>query len=200
VLLGEVVTTLALTPGTPIGERCGSCTLCLEACPTSAFDAPFVLDPRRCISYLTIEHRKETPEALRPLVGEHLFGCDVCQDVCPFNHAATTQASRPLRGSVRAQYAPLPFWSEASLEALVDLTDEDFHARLEGSPVRRATPAGLVRNAVTVLANRRDPRYRALFERVARGHRDAAVREHARWALRLLEKGEGDEVGSQGDR
>jgi epoxyqueuosine reductase len=219
VLLGEVVTTLELPAGVPMAERCGSCTLCLDACPTGAFDAPFVLDPRKCISYWTIEHRGETPAELRPFIGEHLFGCDVCQDVCPYNRAAVAPSgergrapSGPrarlagdgprarLAGDVRAQYAPLPVWSEISLDELIELTEEAFHTRLEGSPVRRATRAGLSRNAVTVLANRRDPRYRALFERVARGHPDAVVREHAQWALDQLASHHDPKVASTENR
>src|SRR5215469_1238298 len=94
VLLGEVVTTLELRPtGQPIAERCGSCTRCLDACPTSAFERPFVLDPRRCVSYLTIEHRSAIPVHLRAGVGEHLFGCDDCQTVCPFNAGARARSA-----------------------------------------------------------------------------------------------------------
>jgi epoxyqueuosine reductase len=178
VLLGEVVTTLALTPGVPMAERCGSCTLCLDACPTRAFDAPFVLDPRRCVSYLTIELRGPMPEELRAGVGEHLFGCDVCQDVCPYNRTA---------GETKPRYLPFERWKDTSLEELTRLDDASYEALVTGSPTKRATKAGLARNAVTVLANRRHPRYRSLLEKTAREHPDEAVREHAAWGLMLLD-------------
>jgi epoxyqueuosine reductase len=178
VLLGEVVTTLELAPGTPMAERCGSCTLCLESCPTQAFDRAFVLDPRRCIAYLTIELRGAMPIERRLGVGEHLFGCDICQEACPYNRARD--------GEVPPRYLPLERWRELSLEELVDLGEERFWALTEGSPLKRATRQGLARNAVTILAGRRQPRYRALLERAARQHHDPVVREHAAWGLELL--------------
>jgi epoxyqueuosine reductase len=181
VLLGEVVTTLELAPDTPMAERCGSCTLCLDACPTGAFDRAFVLDPRRCISYLTIELRGPMPAPQRLDVGEHLFGCDTCQDVCPYNRARD--------GAVPPRYLPLERWRELSLEELVDLDEERFRMLTEGSPLKRATREGLARNALTILAGRRQLRYRALLEKAARGHADAVVRAHAAWGLELLAEG-----------
>jgi epoxyqueuosine reductase len=181
VLLGEVVTTLELVPDMPMAERCGSCTLCLDACPTQAFDGAFVLDPRRCISYLTIELRGAMPAEQRLGVAEHLFGCDVCQDVCPYNRARA--------GDVPPRYLPLERWRELSLEELVDLDEERFRILTEGSPLKRATRHGLARNAITILAGRRHARYHALLERVAREHQDPVVREHAAWGLGLLAAG-----------
>jgi epoxyqueuosine reductase len=178
VLLGEVVTTLELRPDVPMDSRCGSCTLCIDACPTGAFDRAFVLDPRRCIAYLTIELRGPMPSDLRLGVGEHLFGCDVCQEVCPYNRAR--------EGEVSARYWPLERWRELSLEQLVDLDEEGFRRLTEGSPLKRATRQGLARNAVTVLAGRRHPRDRPFLERVSREHPDAVVREHASWGLGLF--------------
>jgi epoxyqueuosine reductase len=179
VLLGEVVTTLPLKPDVPMAERCGSCSLCLEACPTDAFDRPFVLDPRRCVSYLTIELRGPMPAELRPGVGEHLFGCDDCQDVCPYNRAA---------GETKPRYLPFSRWSETTLEGLADLDRDSYEALVVGSPLKRATREGLARNAITVLANRREPRYREFLEKAAREHPDPAVREHAAWGLSLLDE------------
>jgi epoxyqueuosine reductase len=177
VLLGEVVTTLDLVPDEPLAERCGLCTRCLDACPTSAFEAPFVLDARLCLSYLTVELRGAMPEPLRSSVGDRLFGCDTCQDVCPHNAALE-------KG--QAAYAPLDRWKETSIEAIAEV-DRAGHARLvSGSAVTRARHEGLVRNAVTVLANRCDPALRPLFERLAERRGQPSVREHAIGALRRL--------------
>jgi epoxyqueuosine reductase len=188
VLLGEVVTTLELTPDVPMNERCGSCSLCIDACPTGAFDRPFVLDPRRCVSYLTIELPGAIPRELRAGVGEHLFGCDVCQEVCPYNRPGEPKNRDEKPATPRpSRYRPLARWYGETMESLAALDESRFQALAGGSPVKRATWAGLVRNAVTVLANRRDPRYKELFQRLAREHPDGAVREHAGWALTVLE-------------
>ena len=176
-LLGEVVTTLSLRADAPIAERCGSCTRCLDACPTSAFVAPFVLDPRRCIAYLTIEQRDAPPEELREAIGEHLFGCDDCQDVCPFNRAAAPPAEKT------APFAPHPRWSEIGLDDLARLDEAGWTEAALGTPIHRAGRVGMARNVVVVAANRlrRDPEdataRRAID--VARGHDDAMVRDLA---------------------
>jgi epoxyqueuosine reductase len=147
-LLGEVVTTLALVPDTPIAERCGACTRCLDACPTQAFAAPFVLDPRRCISYWTIEQAGAAPEALREAIGEHLFGCDVCQEVCPFNRTA------PPAEEKTAPFRPLDRWKGVDLADLAALTEPRWRALATGTPIHRARWAGLARNAALVAENR----------------------------------------------
>lgn len=141
VLLGEVVTTLDLEPGEPMADRCGSCTRCLDACPTDAFDAPFVLDPRRCIAYLTIED----PMSEGPDVGGHLFGCDDCQTVCPYNRAPVSQGdgARPFR--------PLSIWSQTSLEELATMDEARFRETTLGSPLFRAGRDGLARSARRVI-------------------------------------------------
>jgi epoxyqueuosine reductase len=141
--IGLVLTTAALPADGVQPDHCGTCTACLDACPTAAFDAPYTLDARRCISYLTIEHRGPIPPELHAPIGEWLFGCDVCQDVCPWNRHAPP-ATR------RTPAAPPP-----PPEALVALTDDDFRARFRGSPLKRARRAGIARNAAIVLANRR---------------------------------------------
>jgi epoxyqueuosine reductase len=193
-LLGEVVTNLVLTPGTPIEERCGSCTRCLDACPTSAFEAPFVLDPRRCLAYVTIEARGEPTPSVAEAAGEHLFGCDVCQEVCPFNKAATPAVDpRP--------FAPLPRWGGMGLAELARLDDAGFVRTTEGSPLRRAGRAGLARNAVLVAASRlaRGSRGEAAPDRlqaeaaeviaVGLAHDDPMVREVTAAAVRRIEGG-----------
>jgi epoxyqueuosine reductase len=154
VLLGEVVTTLELEPGEPMTERCGACTRCLDACPTGAFPAPFVLDARRCVSYLTIEQKTAIDPELRPGVGQHLFGCDDCQTVCPFN--AGMGARAPLTDEDGDPFAPLERWSRVRLEDLLSLDDAAWRVVSEGTPLKRAGRLGVARNAAIVLGNRGD--------------------------------------------
>jgi epoxyqueuosine reductase len=183
VLLGEVVTTLEVEPDPPMTDRCGTCTRCLDACPTGAFDAPFVLDPRRCIAYLTIEHRGPIDESLRPAVGEHLFGCDDCQTVCPFNSA---RARGRNAGAVDPRMVTDPRWATTRLEDLMTLDDAGFARLREGSAIGRATRVGLARNAAIVLGNRREIESWDSLNHAA-GHHDAAVvREAAAWSLAQL--------------
>lgn len=179
VLLGEVVTTLVIEPDPPISERCGSCTRCLDACPTHAFDAAFVLDPRRCISYLTIEHRSAIDEELRPSIGAHLFGCDDCQTVCPFN----ASRGRRARSELDARFSADGRWQDTELEDLLTLDEEGFLRLREGSPVGRATRAGLARNAAIVLGNRGDPSAVPALEHARTEHDSEIVREAAGWAV-----------------
>ncbi len=186
-MLGEVVTTCELVADTPMTERCGSCTRCLDVCPTQAFVAPFKLDPRKCISYLTIEAKTAPAEELRAGVGEHLFGCDDCQDVCPFNRTASPPLERT------QEFAPLPQWQRVTLEDLVKMDDAGFEAVTPGSPLRRARRSGLARNAALVAANRLasgkgdDADERCL--KVAEAHEDPSVREVAAWGARRIAPG-----------
>ncbi len=143
-LLGEVVTTLELAAGTPMTERCGSCTRCLDACPTGAFDAPFVLDPRRCVSYFSIEAPGDVDEELARRAGSRLFGCDDCQAVCPFNRTGP-----PLLSATRP-FHPLDRWRDAALSDLVCADEAAFESLTEGSPLRRAGRLGLALDAVRV--------------------------------------------------
>jgi epoxyqueuosine reductase len=146
VLLGEVLTSLVVPEDLPMNERCGSCTRCLDVCPTQAFPEPFVLDPRKCIAYWTIEHRGAFDEAQAASVGEHLFGCDDCQTVCPFN------ASKHRPPASTSAFEPHARWSETSLELLTDPVQAE--AQIAESPLRRALPEGIARNAQAVLRNR----------------------------------------------
>jgi len=197
-LLGEVVTTLALTPGVPIAERCGACTRCLDACPTNAFQAPFVLDARKCISYLTIEQYEAPPEELREAIGEHLFGCDVCQEVCPYNRTAPPDAEKT------KPFRPLPRWSKTSLLDLVTIAEDTFPTEIQGTPVRRARRGGLARNAAIVAANRISraadataaEEDRRALERGAE-HDDPAAQEVSVWGLlRAKQAGSSVDEGS----
>lgn len=184
VLLGEVVTTLELEPGEPMTERCGSCTRCLEACPTQAFAAPFVLDARRCVSYLTIEHKSAIDPALRGGMGDHLFGCDDCQTVCPFN--AGLGARAPLRDEDGDPFAPLERWSRLRVEELLSLDDAAWRAVSEGSPLKRAGRGSVARNAAIALGNRGDPGALPALQRAATSHDDPVVREAASWAMNRI--------------
>ncbi|MCS6901411.1 MAG: tRNA epoxyqueuosine(34) reductase QueG [Myxococcales bacterium] len=177
-LLGEVVTTLELPPGEPMTERCGSCTRCLDACPTGAFPAPFVLDTRRCISALTIEHRGPLDEPIHSSLGEHLFGCDVCQEVCPFNR------TRPPPPERTRLFAPLSRWQQMTPEQLLEATDLD--ALRKGSPLYRCPPAELLRNALSVLVHRNARNALPAIQRLAREHPEPWLRAHARQAAEAL--------------
>jgi epoxyqueuosine reductase len=146
--LGALFLDLALHPDAPFAaDRCGSCTRCLDACPTEAFVAPRTLDATRCISYLTIEHRSEIADELQPLMGDLIYGCDICQDVCPWNHRFATELGDPALAARPENERPDP-------AELITLTDEAFRQRFKGSPIKRAKRSGLARNAAIALKNR----------------------------------------------
>jgi epoxyqueuosine reductase len=170
--IGTVLTTAELEPDGALPDRCGTCTRCLDACPTGAFVGPFVLDSRRCIAYLTIEHRGSIPPALRPGVGAWTFGCDVCQDVCPWNR----------RAPVTGEAAFRPRRHPAPAEVLA-LDEAGYCEGFRGSPLKRARRAGLARNAAVVLGNRRAAEDVPVLGAAALGHPEPAVRSHAAWAL-----------------
>ena len=182
VLLGEVVTTLALVPDEPMTERCGACTRCLEACPTQAFARPFELDAQKCIAYLTIELRGPMPVELRAGVGEHLFGCDDCQTVCPFNASA-----RPRDIAKTRLFEPHPLFETLTEAELLALDEAQWSALFEGSPLKRAELVGIARDAAIVLGNRGDASARPALERASQTHPSAVVREAATWALEQLD-------------
>ncbi len=155
-------------------DHCGSCTACLDACPTDAFVAPYVLDSRRCISYLTIELRDAVPETLREGIGDWVFGCDVCQDVCPWNHRVPAGED--------ADFTPRPDSDPMPLAALFDLDEAGFRKRFRGSPLWRARRRGLLRNAAINLGNRPTPEgERALAKGIIDS--EPLVRGAAAWAL-----------------
>lgn len=183
VLLGEVLTTLQLEPGLPITQRCGACTRCLEACPTGAFAAPFVLDARRCIAYTSIEHEGVIDDDVAHRTGSWLFGCDECQTVCPFNAGKQV-------GAATEAFRPHPRWRDVSLVALLaagSASDPDAaHDLLRGTPLGRAGARGLARNAAIVLESEGftegSAEQRALAHAASSSPHDD-VREHARRAL-----------------
>ncbi len=176
-LLGEIFTTADLPPDNSARAHCGSCTACIDVCPTGAIVAPYVVDARRCISYLTIECRGFIPHALRPLMGNRIFGCDDCQAVCPWNRHAV--APSPDLLAPRSENV-LP-----RLEELLALDETAFRRRFRKSPVRRAGRGGLLRNVAIAMGNSGDARY---TEQLACALHDAEplVRGHAAWALARL--------------
>src|ERR1700733_6404705 len=192
--LGVIVTTLALEPSVapemPAPDLCGTCTRCLDACPTEAFPEPYVLDARRCISYLTVELRTDIPEEFRPQMGRAVIGCDICQEVCPWNRKApiTRLAAFQPRDTLEngnSLVAP-------ELEWLVSVSQQEFSAIFRRSAAKRAKWRGLVRNACVALGNSgitpdqdAHPRVVRLLDRLASAE-DPLISGHARWALARL--------------
>jgi epoxyqueuosine reductase len=173
--IGIVLTTAMLEPTLEQPDRCGTCTACLDACPTRAFVAPYVLDARRCLSYLTIEHRDDIPLDLAPQIRDWVFGCDVCQEVCPWNRRAPTTREPALTPA-----GPL-----GSIASLLDLDEGSFRARFRPSAIARAKRRGLVRNAALMLGNRRDPESEPALRRLT-ADSDPVIRRAAAWALGRL--------------
>ncbi len=207
--LGVILTSLDLTPSrtpaeAPPADLCGNCRQCLDACPTEALVEPYVLDARRCISYLTVELRGNIPEEFREAMGRHVYGCDICQDVCPFNrkapatHLAEFQPRGGNAATPRERGRPiLPFGGESlfepRLEWLAGMSEEGFREVFHGSAMKRAKWKGLVRNACIALGNSKlapdapeRGRVLAVLQRLA-GAAEPAIAESARWALRRIQ-------------
>ncbi len=175
-LLGQIITDLALTPDAPLLKSCGQCTRCMPACPTDAIVAPYVVDNRRCISYLTIEHRGAIPHELRAGMRNWVFGCDICQEVCPVNRKA--KASDDPNFGRRDLTA-------VDLIELLEMTEDEFRARFAGTPMMRAKWAGMQRNACVALGNVGDTSAVPALGRAVSTSMGLAplVRQHAAWAL-----------------
>jgi epoxyqueuosine reductase len=175
--LAEIITTLALEPDTQALEQCGSCRRCLDACPTGALVDAGVMDSTRCISYLTIELRGAIPVDLRPAIGNHVYGCDICQDVCPYNQPAETSTDRAWQAR-----------DGLNLPRLVDLwnrSDDELRRLLKGSPIKRAKITGLRRNIAVAIGNSGDPEALDALRRRREDQPaadDAMVKEHIAWA------------------
>ncbi|MFV0383825.1 tRNA epoxyqueuosine(34) reductase QueG [Paracoccus sp. (in: a-proteobacteria)] len=173
--LGAIFTTIALPPDAPEVSHCGTCRACLDICPTGAFPAPYRLDARRCISYLTIEHKGPVDPDLRPLLGNRVYGCDDCLAVCPWNKFAQAGTEMRYRGVVSAP----------ALAELAGLDDAGFRQRFAGSPVKRIGRDRLVRNVLYAIGNSGDPGLRGVAQRLT-GDPDPVVAEAARWAVARL--------------
>jgi epoxyqueuosine reductase len=194
--LGTLLLGLDLEPDRAAPGRCGTCARCLDACPTRAFPAPYLLDARRCISYLTIELRGPIPRELRRPMGEMVFGCDICQDVCPWNERAARREPPATEPAFRARPG-LASGRREDLEALVTLTEEAFRERFRGSPVKRAKRGGLARNACVALGNRGDPASAPVLLRALADDPEPLVRGHAAWALGQIALRAGAEAATE---
>jgi epoxyqueuosine reductase len=177
--LGELLTTLDLAPDAAPPDRCGTCSRCIEACPTDAIvpspDGRFELDARLCISYFTIELRSSIPEAWRPAIGTHVFGCDICQDVCPWNRRAAVSKDDAF---LARAFAP-------PLERLASLSEVEFRDLFRDTPLSRAKYRGFLRNVAVAMGNARIEKFRAPLGKLAASE-DALIAEHARWGLAQL--------------
>jgi epoxyqueuosine reductase len=179
-LLGALLLDLELTPDAPHDtSHCGKCTRCLDACPTEAFAGPGVLDARRCISYLTIELRNPIPKELRPGLKDWVFGCDICQEVCPWNRKAPSLPEPALQSQ--------PELATLDLVGLLRLSQREFEERFGATPLERPGRAGLLRNAALVLGNRRDPAALPALEQALEDP-EPLVREAAQWAIQEIHR------------
>jgi len=177
--LGVIITSLELTPDIPAPDRCGTCTRCIDACPTQALIAPCELDSNKCISYLTIEKRGAIPDELREGTGRQVFGCDICQDVCPWNRKAPA--------SEKAEFQPRAGLVNPALAWLAEISEEEFREQFRGSPVKRTKHSGLRRNALVAIGNSGDPSLIPIAERATHDP-DPVIAEAAHWAKRQLLK------------
>jgi epoxyqueuosine reductase len=176
--LGELLISLEIEPDGPPPDRCGTCTRCIDACPTGALvPSPrgYTVDSRLCVSYFTIELRGAIPEAVRGRMGPHVFGCDICQDVCPWNRRAPVSAA--------VEFQPREF--APALERLAQLSEQEFRQMFEGTPVTRARYTGFLRNVAVAMGQTPQERYRPILEQLVRNSHPL-VAEHARWALGQL--------------
>jgi epoxyqueuosine reductase len=174
VFLGQVITDLELEPDKPLAKTCGNCVRCIDDCPTGAIVAPYVIDNRRCISFLTIELRGPIPRELRPVMGDWVFGCDICQDVCPVNRKAQTT----LEPAFRKRHD----FDAPALIPLLNLDDDGFRERFRNSPVKRAKRVGLQRNVCIALGNIGDEQAVPALANALRSS-ESLVKIHAAWAL-----------------
>jgi epoxyqueuosine reductase len=176
--LGVILTSLELTPDLPAPDRCGTCTRCIDACPTDAILAPYQLDSNKCIAYLTIEKRGSIPEKLRAGIGHHVFGCDICQDVCPWNRKAPATNA--------PEFQPRPGLVNPALAWLAEMSEEEFRQGFHGSPIRRTKRSGLRRNAAIAMGNSGNREFLPQLEKMA-ADQNQAVAESARWAKARLQ-------------
>ena len=177
--LGVIITSLELMPDLPAPDRCGTCTRCIDACPTNAFVGPHQLDSNKCIAYLTIEKRGAIPEELREGIGHQVFGCDICQDVCPWNRKAPA--------TDKPEFQPREGFINPALVWLAEISEEEFRQVFRGSPLKRAKRDGLRRNALIAIGNGGDSSTLALVTRNT-SDPNPAVADAANWAANKLKR------------
>ena len=175
--IGEIITNLELDYDALAPDRCGSCNKCMEACPTDAILEPYVLDSRRCISYLTIELKNDIPVEFRDGIGNHVFGCDICQDVCPWNRKAQTTTD--------IEFQPRESLVNPSLEYLAGMSIEEFKTLFKNSPIKRSRYKGFIRNVVIAMGNSGDSRFIPILKKLSE-HEENLIASHAKWALTKL--------------
>jgi epoxyqueuosine reductase len=182
VLLGEIVLDLDLEPDAPLDRSCGQCAICIDRCPTGAIVAPYEIDAPRCLSFQTIEQRGPIPRELRAALGDWIFGCDVCQEVCPYDRAAIRQPDPVFAPrAIDNAYPSLPW--------LLEMSETAFRETYRGTPVIRAKRPGLARNAAVALGNTRDDAAIAPLAAALAGHDSSLVRLHAAWSLGRFDAG-----------
>ncbi|MGA2963152.1 MAG: tRNA epoxyqueuosine(34) reductase QueG [Candidatus Korobacteraceae bacterium] len=191
IFLGVLLTSLPLPPDLPAPDRCGSCTRCLDACPTGALPLPYQMDASRCIAYLTIEKRGSIPTGLRAGIGRNIFGCDICQDVCPWNRRAASagdnsgKPSAELASTAIAELTPRKHFVNPELRRLAAMSEEEFRSTFRHSPVNRAKYEGLMRNVIVAMGNSGDPSFIPELEALAHSG-NSVLTEHAQWSLGIL--------------
>ena len=174
----------------PAPDRCGTCTRCIDACPTDAFVGPYQLDANRCIAYFTIEKRGSIPEEMREGIGRHVFGCDICQDVCPWNRKAPA--------SMATEFQPQAEFVNPVLKWLAQISPAEFSEKFRGSPLKRTKRNGIRRNAVVAMGNSGNSQFLPVLAELTRDE-DGVISEHARWAenkLRTENQQPGTEISS----
>ena len=176
ILLGQVITDLQLEPDSPLKKTCGECVRCIDACPTGAITAPYVVDNARCISYQTIENRGAIPIDMRPHIGDWVFGCDICQDVCPVNKKASSPMQPIQIANAIGESGSL------NLVELLSLSEQEFLSRFQGTSIMRAKRIGMQKNACVALGNRREESAVPALS-AALISNESLVRGHAAWAL-----------------
>ena len=172
--LGEVITSLELEYDSEVSDRCGTCTECIDQCPTDAIREPYVLDSSRCISYFTIENKDEIPEEYREAIGNNIFGCDICQDVCPWNNKALDETDE--------SFLPREGFYQPDLGYLAGLEQEEFSRIFKNSPIKRAKRKGLIRNVLVAIGNSQSSEYVDHVYKLLEDN-DPVIRRHAVWAL-----------------
>jgi epoxyqueuosine reductase len=182
--LGVILTSLELEPDLPAPDRCGTCTRCIDACPTDALLEPYKLDSNKCIAYLTIEKRGSIPENMREGIGHHVFGCDICQDVCPWNRKAPASSA--------PEFQARPGLVNPALDWLAQMSEEEFRTTFRGSPIRRTKRSGIRRNVAIAMGNSGNQAFLPLLTRMATDQ-DEAVAESATWARGRLTGESGDD-------